>query len=295
MKLQQAIEAVLQEASGEFGVSALHLESGERAGNRQDELFQLASVFKIPILVTLMREVEAGTIRLDQRVTLKEEERVPGSGVLQELDPGAVLSVKDLAMLMTIVSDNFATDMLIGMIGLEKVEAYMHELGLESVSLPQTCWQLLNRCVGMEEPRPSIAGFNEYNRREETGDFELLFDVSEPTPLNNVATPADLNKLLTLVATKQILSERSCDQILDILLRQQYNSRLPLLLPDGTKVAHKTGTVNNVVNDAGIIYLPEGKGTLVVSVLSRKIEEKQYAERKIAELAKALCEQVMGS
>ena len=294
MKWQQAIDAVLRDASGEFGVAAVHLESGETAGHRQDELFQLASVFKIPILVTVMREVEAGRIRLDQRVTLKEEERVPGSGILQELDPGAVLTVKDLAMLMTIVSDNYATDMVISLIGLENVERHMHELGLESFSLPQTCWQLLNRCVGMNEPAPSPAGFAEYNRREETEEYEILFDVGEPTRENNVATPGDLNRLLTMVATKQILSERSCDQILDILLRQQYNSRLPLLLPKGTKVAHKTGTVNGVVNDAGIIYLPGGKGTIVMSVLSRKVEEKQQAERTIAELARAVCELAIG-
>lgn len=295
MKWQQAIEAVLQDAPGEFGVAVEHVETGERAGHRQDELFQLASVCKIPILVTLMREVEAGRIRLDQRVTLKAEERVPGSGVLQELDPGAVLTVKDLAMLMTIVSDNYATDMLISRIGLENVEAYMRELGLESFSLPQTCWQLLNRCVGMEEPHPSPAGFAEYERREETGDYEILFDVGEPTRENNVASPADLNKLLTLVANRQILSEPSCDLILDILLRQQYNSRLPLLLPQRTRVAHKTGTVNGVVNDAGIIYLPQEKGTIVISVLSRKVQEKQLAERTIAELAKAVCDLAMGN
>jgi len=294
MRWQQAIEEVLQEAQGEFGVAVTHIESGETAGHQADQLFQMASVFKIPIIATVMRDVDAGKIRLDQRIPLRFEERVPGSGVLQELDSGAELTVKDLAMLMTIVSDNYATDMLISLVGLDKIEAYMRELGLDNIYLPQTCWQLLNRCVGMEEPSPSPAGFAEYERREETGDYELLVDVGAPTTENNVATPAELNRLLTMIAKKEILSASSSDLILDILRRQQYNSRLPYLLPPGTKVAHKTGTVNEVVNDSGIIYLPEGKGQIAITVLSRKVEEKQAAEHTIAKVARAVYDQAIG-
>jgi beta-lactamase class A len=294
MTWQQAIDEVLREAQGEFGVAVTHLETGETAGHQADQLFQMASAFKIPIIATLMRDVDAGKLRLDQRITLRFEERVPGSGVLQELDAGAALTVKDLAMLMTIVSDNYATDMLINLVGLDKIEAHMHELGLTSIHLPQTCWQLLNRCVGMEEESPSPQGFAEYERREETGDYELRIDVGEPTTVNNVASPADLNRLLTMVAKKEILTASSCDLILDILRRQQYNSRLPYLLPAGTKVAHKTGTVNGVVNDAGIIYLPDGKGSIAITVLSRNVEEKQAAERTIAQVARAVYDQAMG-
>lgn len=294
MTWQQAIDEVLREVQGEFGVAVTHLESGETAGHQADQLFQMASVFKIPIIVTLMRDVDAGKLRLDQRVTLRYEERVPGSGVLQELDAGAALTVKDLATLMTIVSDNYATDMLINLIGLENIEAHMRELGLMNIHLPQTTWQLLNRCVGMEEPSPSPEGFAEFERREETGEYEIRLDVGEPTTANNVATPADLNRLLAMVAKKEILSAASCDLILDILRRQHYNSRLPLLLPEGTKVAHKTGTVNGVVNDAGIIYLPDGKGSIAISVLSRNVAEKQAAERTIAQVARAVYDQAMG-
>lgn len=290
---QQAINEVLQDAPGVFGVAAAHLETEETAGHLENELFQLASAFKIPILVTLMRDVEDGKIRLDQRVTLKWEERVPGSGILQELDAGAALTVKDLATLMTIVSDNYATDLILGLVGLENVNAHMRELGLEQIYLRHTCWQLLNACVGMEEPHPSPEGFAEYERREETGEYEILLDVSLPTLDNNVATPADLNRLLAMIAKKEILTPASCDLMLDILRRQQFNSRLPYLLPPGTKVAHKTGTVNEVVNDAGLIFLPQGKGTIAITVLSRGIQDKLAAEQTIARIAKAVYDQAM--
>ncbi|WP_312115603.1 serine hydrolase [Brevibacillus reuszeri] len=296
MGWQQALEDVLTDSPGVFGVAATHLETGKTASNLDDQLFQLASAFKIPIMVTLMREVEAGNIRLDQRVTLKQDERVPGSGVLQELDAGAALTVKDLATLMTIVSDNYATDLVLELIGgIEQVTAHMHELGLKNVHMRHTCWQLLNHCVGMNEPTPSEAGFHEYERREDTGEYEIILDVSKPTLENNVATPADLNRLLIMIAQKEILTPASCELMLDILRRQHYNSRLPFLLPEGTKVAHKTGTVNAVVNDAGIIYLPNGKGTIAITVLSRGVTEKSAAELTIARVARAIYDQAMGA
>lgn len=295
MGWQQALEEVLTDSPGVFGVAAAHLETGKSAGNLDDQLFQLASAFKIPIMVTLMREVGAGKLRLDQRVSLKRDERVPGSGVLQELDAGATLTVKDLATLMTIVSDNYATDLVLELIGgIEQVTAHMHELGLKDIHLRHTCWQLLNHCVGMNEPAPSAAGFDEYERREDTGEYEIILDVSQPTLENNVATPADLNRLLIMIAQKEILTPASCDLMLDILRRQQYNSRLPFLLPEGTKVAHKTGTVNAVVNDAGIIYLPNGKGMIAITVLSRGVTEKSAAELTIARVARAIYDQAMG-
>ena len=295
MGWQQVLEEVLTDSPGVFGVAVTHLETGKSAGNLDDQLFQLASAFKIPIMVTLMREVEAGKLRLDQRVTLKRDERVPGSGVLQELDAGAALTVKDLATLMTIVSDNYATDLVLELIGgIEQVTAHMHELGLKDIHLRHTCWQLLNHCVGMNEPAPSAAGFDEYERREDTGEYEIILDVSQPTLENNVATPADLNRLLIMIAQKEILTPASCELMLDILRRQQYNSRLPFLLPEGTKVAHKTGTVNAVVNDAGIIYLPKGKGAIAITVLSRGVTEKSAAELTIARVAKAIYDQAMG-
>lgn len=295
MTWQQAVEEVLKDAPGIYGIAAVHLETGESAGHLDDELFQLASAFKIPIIATLMREVEAGRIRLDQRVTLKWEDRVPGSGILQELDAGATLTVKDLATLMTIVSDNYATDQLLELIGgIDKVNEHMHELGLTQIHLLQNCWELLNHCVGMNEQAPSEAGFDEFMRREESGNYEIIHDVSLPTRDNNVATPAELNRLLIMIGRKEILTDSSCELILDILRRQHYNSRLPHLLPEGTKVAHKTGTVNAVVNDAGIIYLPEEKGRIAITALSREITDKDAAELTIARVAKTIYDQAMG-
>ncbi|MFI8712088.1 serine hydrolase [Brevibacillus brevis] len=294
MTWQQAVENVLKEAPGIFGIAAMHLETGETTGHLDEELFQLASAFKIPIMVTMMREVEAGRIRLDQRVTLKWEDRVPGSGILQELDAGAALTVKDLATLMTIVSDNYATDQILELIGgIDKVNEHMQELGLSQIHLRHNCWELLNHCVGMNEPAPSQAGFDEFMRREESGNYELLHDVSMPTRDNNVATPAELNRLLIMIARKEILTEASCELMLDIMRRQHYNSRLPYLLPEGTKVAHKTGTVNAVVNDAGIIYLPEEKGMIAITALSRGVTDKEAAELTIARVAKAIYEQAI--
>src|SRR4051794_34301562 len=111
--MQEQIEGILQTVSGTFGVAIKHLQTGQEVAINGQRRFQLASVFKLPILATLFKEVEENHITLSDRVKLTKQERVPGSGVLKELDEGTDLSIKDLAVLMIIFSDNMATDKLL--------------------------------------------------------------------------------------------------------------------------------------------------------------------------------------
>ncbi|MEW6723437.1 MAG: serine hydrolase [Bacillota bacterium] len=106
MKLVDRIRDIAAQASGRLGVAIQHLGTGETVLVEANEFYPMASVFKIPVLVELMRQVESGRIRLEDRVVLTDEMRSPGSGVMSHLDAGASLTVKDLAMPMTIVSDN---------------------------------------------------------------------------------------------------------------------------------------------------------------------------------------------
>src|SRR5699024_4805105 len=106
MSLQQKIEDIIQETSAIFGVSIKHTETKEEVNINEDKLFQMSSVFKVPILMTLYEKVFNGEIDLTERVKITEEDRVPGSGVIQEMDPGIEVTIKDLATMMIIVSDN---------------------------------------------------------------------------------------------------------------------------------------------------------------------------------------------
>ncbi|WP_312107995.1 serine hydrolase [Brevibacillus reuszeri] len=283
MSLEQKLLDVISDVSGTFGVAVKHLQTGEAASINGDQLFQLASTFKIPILAALYRDVEAGKLSLEDRIKITEEDMVPGSGVLQELHLGVEVTVKDLAMLMIIVSDNLATDQLLKLVGTDQVTAYMRELGLADVHIHHSCWDLLSLCVGMEPSAYSQQALNQIKAWQ----FDPSSIVFQADPRNNVGTPLDMAKLVEMIALKELISEQACDGMLDILFRQQFNSRLPYMLPGKAKVAHKTGTLSSVVNDVGVVYLPDNKGAFSIAVLSKDNPSMEEGERTIGRIARA--------
>lgn len=297
MILQQKLENAVKDERGTFGVVVKHLGTKEEANINEERLFQMASSFKVPILTTLYRDVEAGKIRLDERVKLKWEERVPGSGVLQLLDPEAEVSVKDMAMLMIIVSDNYATDRVLDLVGGPKqVEAYMKELGLNHITVNQSCWDLLTQFIGMGHQPVSAKAYDEFVKIVETSGYEKQpNDVDLTSTKHNVATPRDMGKLLEMIAQKELLSESSSDGVLEIMFKQQFRNRIPYLLPEQVKVASKTGTIGSAVNDIGIVYLPEEKGIFTITVFSQGNSFSREGEQAIARLAKAAYDHFMGN
>lgn len=288
MNLQSQLETVLTDARGSFGFAVEHVQTGEKATIRGGELFQMASVFKIPLLAALLQEVKVNKVSLEERITIKETDYVPGSGLLAQLSPNMQVTVKDLATLMIIVSDNMATDWLLNHVGINKVATYMRELGLAHIHVNQSCWQLICLALGKDYPNYTEAAAKDLRTSKYTPDsYDLMNPVFHPDERGNTSTPEAMNKLLLLLAKKQLLTDSLCDTMVDILVKQQFNSRLPYLLPVGTKVAHKTGTIHNVINDAGIVYLPENKGSFAITVFSSENSSMAEGEGTIARLAKA--------
>lgn len=290
MSLQEKLEHVLSESSATFGVVVKHLGTGEEARVRPELYFQMASTFKVPILATLFRDIDEGTCSLEQRFRLTEDDLVPGSGVLKEFLPGADVALRDLATLMIIVSDNLATDKILELIGAERVDAYMKELGLQNISIKQSCWELLSVGAGMGSEKKGAEGFHKVTEAFKTSGFDSDSVIFQPTPENNVTTPADMNQLLEWIGTGQLSSQAASDGILDIMKRQQLRNRIPYLLPDQTVVASKSGTVGHVVNDVGIVYLPEKKGAFTITALSFGHASTKEGERMIARLAQTAYE-----
>ncbi|NHM31311.1 serine hydrolase [Neobacillus terrae] len=287
MSLQAQLEDIVKDANGTFGVYVKHLETGETASIYENRLFQAASTFKVPILSALYREAKKGTVNLDERVKLTEKDFVPGSGIFQRLTPGVEVTIKDLAMMMIIVSDNAGTDKILEIIGKETVDQFMKELGLTNIHTPLTCWELLCLCVDLE-PRPYSPEFlADLNHRLENGKFNTDSIVFQESIHNNVSSPKDMAKLLELIVTKQLISEKACDEMFDILSKQQHRNRIPYLLPGNTVVAHKTGTVGSVINDVGIVKLPYQMGTYVITVFSTGNSSEAEGANIINKLSKA--------
>ena len=282
MHLQQKVEDALKAQNGEFGIYIKHLQTGEEVRVNDDRLFQMASVFKVPILLTLFEQVNQGKLSLSQRITITEEDKVPGSGVFQEMDVDLSVTIKDLATMMIIVSDNLATDMLYRLLGRDAIQKTMDELGLEKMRISHSCWELLCLTVGMEATPYSPESYRELvSRVYGEGDYSDSY-VLRTDQENNVCTPKEMATIFEKLASGAFISEGVSEDILDILFRQQLGQRIPGRLPSHVKVAHKTGTIATTVNDAGIVYLPDGKGEYVISAFSVGNEETYKGAETIA-------------
>ena len=286
-----------------------------------DRMVPLASVFKLGVLVELFRRVDAHEISLDARWTVRSEDLSPEDDILIALDPGLRPTVRDLATLMIIVSDNTATDILFKRLGLRRVNETLRGLGLESLDIFCTNreWYLL--LLGYS-PRFRGRDVGALRRRWDSLDsggrfaeMEWLWrhgrGVTKETMLrrirdqehsgttrsrawrlweeatDNHGSAHDVARLLDLIARARAASKRSCAEMVRILELQQYH-RLSLGLPPRTRIANKTGSIAGVRNDAGIVF-PRTRPPFVAVCLTRDLTPKQEGDAAgaIARVARA--------
>lgn len=250
-RFEHRVQALSDGVGGVVGVTITDLKTDESFSVNGDIVFTQASAIKLPVLVELFRQVEEGRYSLNEMVTLRPDDIVPGSGVLQQLTPGSVrMTLGDVATLMVTVSDNTATNMIIDRVGMDNVNATMSGLGLSHTKLQRK----------MMDTEAWIAD------RE------------------NLSTPNEQAQLLELIYRGDVLSLASRKEILHILTIPK-SSRIRSLLPPGTRVAHKTGTVSGVVVDVGIVYLEERP--FIVAAMANWLLDGAEAELAISEIALA--------
>jgi beta-lactamase class A len=215
-----------------------------------------ASTIKAPILIEVFRQAEAGTVDLEQMLTVTEAVRVPGSGVLRDLSLGVRLSVRDLATLMIVVSDNTATNLLIDLVGIDAVNRTLADFGFAQTRL--------RRRIAFSPPG------------------------AQPRPLG-VTTPAELADIMAALATGTLLSAASRDAILEIMRRQHDRDLIPRYLPffpyadelgepdNGLRIANKTGAVLGLRADMALVEWP-GTRYVIGVVVSDDPDTRFWAE-----------------
>lgn len=265
MSLESEIRSITENSGAEMAVSALHLESGQRADVDADRIYPLCSVLKIPVLVEAFRQIEAGRFALHDRWELTTAEKNLPSGILVFFDDGLAPTVKDLLTLMIIISDNTATDMVMHRLGEGSVTAAMHSLGLTDIHVPLTIRELFDDLLPSSDPTQDMLALATAPRNRTGVSYSL-------GPDNDTGTTAALTELLARIWRGEVVSRAACDAMLEILLKQQLNDRLPRYLPPGTPCAHKTGTLPGIRNDSGIIYAGENSH-VAVTVFSRWDDE----------------------
>ena len=266
------------------GMAAKHLETGQELAHQADDLYFTASTFKVPILVELYRQVDMGIVDPSGRLELTDANRSPGSGVLKELASGLRSTVRDLATLMIIVSDNTATDMLYNLVGRDRLNKTMRDLGLHQTSLPMSCKDLLNSMYGVDtddvfEGIRQVADALAHCRVVAGSD-----GLSEER--SDVSSPRDMVRLLEMLYRGDLLSEPSTAAVLHILERQQAVTIIPYGLPPGTRTAHKTGGVTGVRCDVGVVFAPSGP--YAVALMAKHVTDTRAIDRALAAVSKAV-------
>ena len=245
-RLRANIERITRSVNARWGIYIKCIETGEEIAINADETMDTMSVIKIPLMVEVFRQIEAGKFALADRVALKESEKRPGTGVIRSLDAGVSLTVKDLITLMIIVSDNTATDMLFEKVGgVESVNKLMQSYGLNTI-----------KATG-----PSDVWFKALRAEPDTWKFHT----EGKTPYG-LSSSRDLGKLLEKIQKGEAVSKQASEQMLQIMRGQVYSSRLPKYVT-GFRIPHKTGDFMPYIgNDVGILESPSRH--IVISVFT---------------------------
>lgn len=200
-------------------LEVLDLSTGYSLGVNAGASMPAASTIKIPVMVEVFEQLQAGRFDLERRVVLRSADKDWGSGDLCDAPAGTSYPVSELLEKMIDVSDNTATNMLIRLVGRKHINASMRDLGLGRTRLA-------------DDIRTDGWGIRQRLR----------------------TSPEDLVRLLTLMARRRLVDEWSSNEMISILEQDQYNTLLPEPLPDDVPVAHKTGSFFDTLNDAGIVY-----------------------------------------
>jgi beta-lactamase class A len=296
-RLRAHISQAATEARGRVGVAIRHLESGVEIAVNADETFPMASTFKLPVLVTLYDKAKKGQLNWDEIVDVSVRDQHLGSGDLSYLydTPGVKLSLHNVANLMMMVSDNSGADICLTRAGAENVNALMASFGVRPMRVDRPTQELILDYQGRDTarlkgltlaeiqkdlPRPATQGNAVEARFARDDKF-----VADP---RDQAAPIAFVTLLERLWRGEAVDKASSDAILETMKRCRTGTgRLKGLLPPNTVVAHKTGTIGGVIDDVGIIYLPDEAGHLAIAVMSKQTRATDAeAERAIAQIAR---------
>lgn len=228
---EQQLSAAAAGFGGKVVLAGVDLKTGERFGLAPDQPVKTASIIKLPVMVEAFFQMSEGKLHWSQPEAMTPFDRVPGSGVLQFLDPETRITLGDAITLMIDLSDNTAANIVIHETGIDAVNARMKQLGLKNTIL----FAYVFHAANPEPPEEKKFGLGE-------------------------TTADDMVHLLSLIEQHRILTPADCDHMLKILSQQLDNDAFPRFTAafPGVTWEHKTGALDAVRNDVGIAETPAG-------------------------------------
>jgi beta-lactamase class A len=271
--VKKKIEKLARASGAEtVGVAFHDLATGGEILIDADESFHAASTMKVPVMMEIYRQAAEGKFSLDDSIPVKNDFLSIADGshysvsVGDDSEPslyqkvGRTETVRELMRLMITASSNLATNILIERVTAERVMDQMREIGANKIRVLR----------GVEDGKAYERG------------------------MNNTTTARDLMVILRRIAERRAVSEKASDEMVKVLLDQQFNEGIPAGLPPTARVAHKTGSITKANHDAAIIYLPNRKPYILV-VLTRGIQDEKRAHKLIADISRAVYENAVGA
>ena len=278
-KLPGLVETITAKLAARTGFAAQMVGGDTIVALNGDEAFPMASAYKIAIAGKVLAMVDKGEVRLEQMVDIPLESYVPSPVIADNLiHPGVALSVANLLEIMIVHSDNTATDSLMALAGgPAAVTAWLREIGIEGMSVDRSTAQLSEQIQAIME----AAGSPGDSSNPAVPEFDA--DPRDQT------TPNDMLRLLILLDLGNVLKPQSRDFLLGVMGRTVTGpGRIKGLLPVGTPVAHKTGTVGGIANDVGFVTLPDGRRFAVAIFTKSSTTPPADRDRAVAETARIL-------
>ena len=288
------IQSVIDESTfgGTIGIAARNFQTGEEINLNQDVIFPTASTLKTILLYELYRQVDQGKIDPTDRITIEDHYRVPGSGVIQDLDAGASLTIRDIATLMIVISDNTGTDIIFNMLGKDAIQQAVQDLAMTSTSIPMGTWGLLCGLQNLDPNDPELT-YETVKAKLRSADAPWDANAFKETPDNDITTPRDMVRLHDAIEQGEGISTAGREAVLDIMKRQKISERIPAHLPTGVVCAHKTGSLRGVRNDVGIIY-PPGGPAYALAILTKGAPDGVAGTRLVGDVSKVIYEHYVG-
>ena len=243
--LRHKLDSIAGTHRGVVGYSVIDVDNDVRLSKRGDEKFSTASLIKVPILVTVFDLVAKGQLSLDDPITVLKIDQVPGSGIIQYLHNGTILTVRDAAWLMITISDNTATNLLLDRIIIRRVWNKMDSLGLRDTRVHSKSFLRI---------------------------ASIAMDSSVKYGLG-VTTPNEMARLFEMLAKGKAVNRSADSTMLDILAHNENDQKL-LRYVYGVRAAHKSGETDQVRTDCALFYL---RNRVVACVLTKENVDQRYS------------------
>ncbi len=245
-RMDRNLAGVVRNFPGTISVYAKNLDTGKSFALRADDRVRTASTIKLPIMVAVFQSVAEGKAQWSDTIVLRDQDKVSGSGVLRELSEGVALPLRDLVHLMIVVSDNTATNLLLSRFGADSVNERMEALGLKNT---RSLRKIRGDGNALKEPE----GWSEEGRKPGNERYGIGY-----------STPREMAMLLEMIESGKVVSPEASRQMIAILERQQFKDGIGRQWR--LKVASKSGALDTLRSDAGIVYTKRGRVAIAITV-----------------------------